>query len=113
MGNSGPLDDAVTAVEGELVTYETHFRFGPGDAAEFSAGVGRRSSYWGFDSPTFQLRGFNAGNWEETLDVAGYPRQSKLPPGYAFASPQPLTERQATAPRSAAPVRSRSRTKPA
>ena len=31
------------------------------DMAEFSAGVGRRSSYWGFDSPTFQLRGFNAG----------------------------------------------------
>lgn len=51
-----------------------------------------------------QLKGLSPETWNSYLDSAGYPRQSKLPPGYAFASPQPLTERQATAPRSAAPV---------
>lgn len=31
------------------------------DLAEYSPGVSRRSNYWGVDTPTFQLRGFNAG----------------------------------------------------
>ncbi|MBS1227063.1 MAG: TonB-dependent siderophore receptor [Proteobacteria bacterium] len=32
------------------------------DLADYSAGVSRRSNYWGIDTPTFQLRGFNAGD---------------------------------------------------
>jgi TonB-dependent siderophore receptor len=32
------------------------------DLADYSAGVSRRSNYWGVDTPTFQLRGFNAGD---------------------------------------------------
>lgn len=44
-----------------------------------------------------QLKGFAPDTWNGYLDSAGYPRESKLPPGYAFASPQPLTERQAPA----------------
>lgn len=32
------------------------------DMADYSAGVSRRSNYWGVDTPTFQLRGFNAGD---------------------------------------------------
>lgn len=32
------------------------------DVADYSAGVTRRSNYWGVNTPTFQLRGFNAGD---------------------------------------------------
>lgn len=44
------------------------------------------------------LRGFNAGSWDETLDVAGYPRQSLLPANYQAPAAAPLVERRATAP---------------
>ncbi len=49
------------------------------------------------------LRGFNGSTWDETLDVAGYPRQSQLPPNYKAAAAQPLVERAAAAPPVAAP----------
>lgn len=49
-----------------------------------------------------QIKGLEPQTWNGYLDSAGYPRESKLPPGYAFASPQPLTERQAAAQRPAA-----------
>lgn len=39
------------------------------------------------------LRGFAPLGWEETLDVAGYPRQSLLPANYAPLPAIPLTER--------------------
>jgi glutaredoxin len=45
-----------------------------------------------------QLKGLSPETWNSYLDSAGYPRDSKLPPGYAFAAPQPLTERQSTPP---------------
>ncbi len=32
------------------------------DIADYAAGVSRRSNYWGVNTPTFQLRGFNAGD---------------------------------------------------
>jgi len=32
------------------------------DLADYSAGVSRRSNYWGVNTPTFQLRGLNAGD---------------------------------------------------
>lgn len=32
------------------------------DLADYSPGVSRRSNYWGVNTPTFQLRGFNAGD---------------------------------------------------
>jgi glutaredoxin len=38
------------------------------------------------------MRGFNPSTWEETLDVAGYSRQSQLPPNYKAAAAQPLVE---------------------
>jgi glutaredoxin len=51
----------------------------------------------GRDAPTVSigaqvLRGFSADNWGNYLDVAGYPRESKLPPNYQFPSATPLTE---------------------
>ena len=39
------------------------------------------------------LRGFAPLGWDETLDVAGYPRQSLLPANYAQLPALPLTER--------------------
>lgn len=39
------------------------------------------------------MRGFDAAAWGETLDVAGYPRQSQLPPSYTAPSAQPLVDR--------------------
>lgn len=36
------------------------------------------------------LRGFAAEQWTAYLDVAGYPRQSRLPPTYPSAQPVPL-----------------------
>ena len=55
-----------------------------------------------------QLRGLSPDTWNSYLDSAGYPRESKLPPGYAFASPSPMTERREApvrqAPAAAVPV---------
>jgi hypothetical protein len=39
------------------------------------------------------LRGFAPPAWDETLDLAGYPRQSMLPVNYAQLPAVPLTER--------------------
>jgi glutaredoxin len=44
------------------------------------------------------MRGFNAGAWEETLDVAGYSRTSQLPPNYKAAAATPLVERKPARP---------------
>lgn len=49
------------------------------------------------------LRGFNPVNWDETLDVAGYPRQSLLPANYQAPAAAPLVERRAVAPNPAPP----------
>jgi glutaredoxin len=49
------------------------------------------------------MRGFNASTWEETLDVAGYSRQSQLPPNYKAAAAQPLVEPNQTKPPVTAP----------
>jgi glutaredoxin len=49
------------------------------------------------------LRGFTATAWEETLDVAGYSRQSQLPPNYKAVAAQPLVEPKAAKPPVAAP----------
>lgn len=48
------------------------------------------------------LRGFSPATWNGTLDLAGYPRESRLPPNYVSPAPQPLVAVQA--PRPAAPV---------
>lgn len=38
------------------------------------------------------VRGWSSEGWASYLDAAGYPRESKLPAGYQFASATPLTE---------------------
>lgn len=39
------------------------------------------------------LVGYDANQWAEYLDAAGYPRESKLPRGWQAPAPTPLTER--------------------
>ncbi len=61
--------------------------------------------------PAFQvgsriLIGFNSATWNETLDLAGYPRASQLPADWVWPAPKPLTEakpEQATGTKPAAP----------
>jgi glutaredoxin len=50
------------------------------------------------------LRGYTPVAWDETLDVAGYPRQSVLPPTYQAPPAMPLVERKAPPQRSAPPA---------
>jgi glutaredoxin len=47
------------------------------------------------------LRGFTPGAWDETLDTAGYPRQSQLPASYQTPAPIPLIERKPPPPKAA------------
>ncbi|MDO9285050.1 MAG: glutaredoxin family protein [Aquabacterium sp.] len=47
------------------------------------------------------LRGYQESDWQGTLDLAGYPKASKLPRGWAPPPPAPLVAR---APEPAAPV---------
>jgi glutaredoxin len=91
-GNCEPCDAArallrkrgVPYAERQVVSAED------GDAFQKLTG-GRDAPVLGIGSQ--QLRGLTPDTWNAYLDSAGYPRESKLPPGYAFASPTPLTER--------------------
>lgn len=64
----------------------------------------------GRDAPTLTigsqvLRGLTPDLWNGYLDGAGYPRDSRLPPGYQQPAATPLTERREAAPtRVAAPA---------
>lgn len=40
-----------------------------------------------------RLVGFNGADWTRGLDAAGYPAESKLPPGYRTEAPEPLVAR--------------------
>jgi glutaredoxin len=55
-----------------------------------------------------QLRGYNEGTWASYLDAAGYPRDSRLPPGYqvqaAVALTAPASPGAASAPAAASPT---------
>ena len=52
------------------------------------------------------LRGLAPEVWASYLDAAGYPRESKLPPNYQYATATPIVERRdaTPAPRPAAPA---------
>lgn len=44
-----------------------------------------------------KLRGFSSGEWDQYLDVAGYPKTSALPANYRNPAPSPLVSAQAPA----------------
>lgn len=39
------------------------------------------------------LRGFLSADWQDTLDLAGYPKESRLPRGWSAGPPSPLVAR--------------------
>jgi glutaredoxin len=91
-GNCDPCDTARTLLRTRGVPYAERQVVSAEDGDAFQKLTGGR------DAPvlaigTQQLRGLSPDTWNSYLDSAGYPRESKLPPGYAFASPSPLTER--------------------
>lgn len=56
----------------------------------------------GREAPTLMvgaqvLRGLATDVWNSYLDSAGYPRESRLPQGYQYPAPTPLTERKPVA----------------
>ncbi len=44
------------------------------------------------------LRGYAETDWQSTLDLAGYPRESRLPKGYTWPAAAPLVARVAAKP---------------
>lgn len=58
------------------------------------------------------LRGLAPESWNAYLDSAGYPRESRLPPGYPFAAATPLTERREPARAAAATAQPRAQAEP-
>jgi glutaredoxin len=74
---------------------------------ERTAGAGDRDAWikivGSADAPALAigrqwLRGYSPEQWHSYLDTAGYPRESKLPPGYVPPPAAPLVERAAPAP---------------
>lgn len=96
-GDCGPCVEARDLLRKRGVPYSERQVTTAEDSAAFQKLTG------GTDAPVLaigsqQLKGLAPDTWNGYLDAAGYPKESKLPPGYAFASPQPLTERQSSAP---------------
>jgi len=51
------------------------------------------------------LRGFQDSEWQSTLDLAGYPRESRLPRNYQAPAPAPLAPRAPVAAEAPTPAR--------
>jgi glutaredoxin len=50
------------------------------------------------------LRGYSEADWQSTLDLAAYPRESRLPRGYVPPAPAPLAQRRGEPPPTPAPT---------
>jgi glutaredoxin len=88
--NCGPCDEGRALLRQRGVPYQE--RVAGGTDADVQAWLQRLGSK---DAPGLTIggqvvRGFAASTWNSYLDAAGYPRQSKLPPGYSAPAPQPL-----------------------
>lgn len=91
-GACGPCEAARQLLRQRGVPYAEKQVLSPedGEALERLSG--------GRDAPTLAIgsqimRGLAPEVWGSYLDAAGYPRESRLPGGYAFAPPTPLVER--------------------
>ncbi len=91
-GGCVPCDNARTFLKQRGVPYSERTIEAPSDLDEL-----RRIT--GIDKvPVLTLgrerfAGFNAADWGRALDAAGYPTESRLPPGYAAEPAQPLVSR--------------------
>jgi glutaredoxin len=91
-GACGPCENAKQLLRGRGIPYSQKQVI----SAQDSEALQRLSG--GQDAPTLAigsqvLRGLAPEVWNSYLDAAGYPRESKLPTGYQYPAPAPLTER--------------------
>lgn len=96
-GNCSPCENAKQLLRGRGVPYSEKQVI----SAQDSEALQRLSG--GQDAPTLAigsqvLRGLAPEVWNSYLDAAGYPRESRLPTGYQYPAPAPLTERRDPAP---------------
>ena len=97
-----PCDRGRTLLRQRGIPFRERLASTPADHEAWSRIVGSP------DAPTLtvgrqMLRGFAADQWQSTLDLAGYPRDSRLPPNYRAPAPAPLAEPREAAPAAAAP----------
>lgn len=102
----GPCDSGRRMLQQRGVPYIEKRILNEDDAAALERLVGGRTVP-ALSIGAQPLRGFAEADWNSYLDAAGYPRESKLPKGWAAAEATPLVERTvpvAPAPRVAAPA---------
>jgi glutaredoxin len=102
VADCAPCDSARTLLRQRGVPFAERIIVTEEDAEAVQRLTGTR------DVPTMtigsqHLRGFSPETWSSYLDSAGYPRESRLPPGYEFAAAKPVTQR-AEPPRPAPPA---------
>lgn len=56
------LDDSFSSSHLKLSDFDERLARDAADLVDYTPGVSRRANYWGVNTPTFQLRGFNAGD---------------------------------------------------
>jgi glutaredoxin len=91
-----PCDSARQMLRSRGVPFEEKLVISGEDGESLQRITGAR------DAPTLTigtqvLRGLSAGTWNEYLDSAGYPRESRLPANYEYPVAVPLTEPAASA----------------
>lgn len=100
----GPCNDGRQLLQQRGVPYSERLVANSDDIAALERTVGGRTV------PALTvggqaLRGFNPVDWTSYLDAAGYPRESRLPRGWAPPAPAPLVARAPVpAPQAAAPA---------
>jgi len=92
MANCGPCDSARTLLRQRGIPHTEKTVLSEEDVEALQRLIGSR------DVPalmlgTQPLRGFSPELWNSYLDLAGYPRESRLPADYQYALPTPLTQR--------------------
>ena len=101
-GSCEPCEAARQLLRQRGVPYAEKQVVGPEDSEALERLSGGR------DAPTLaigtqMMRGLAPEVWGSYLDAAGYPRESRLPPGYQYAAATPIVERRdASAPTAAA-----------
>jgi glutaredoxin len=101
--NCAPCDDARVLLRTRGIPYQERLANPESDRDAWLRAIGS------LDAPGLKvgsqvLRGFVVDEWQSTLDLAGYPRESRLPAGYPTAAVTPLNPRRAAeAPPAATP----------
>ncbi len=92
VANCAPCDRGRELLRGRGIPYEERLADPDTDRDAWLRAVGSMEAP-GLTVGAQALRGFNADEWQSTLDLAGYPRASRLPPNYPPAAVVPLVAR--------------------